>query len=140
MWLFIEPNDVWLFRDGKPFDAGADHRARTFFPPTPSTLQGAIRRKVLTLYNIDFARYRQRDVDQSVADQVGLPPVYEVVAGQSTVKPGALGTLRLRGPFVARRETTGIVPYFPCPADMVKTEDEVVPQAGAHQRFRGELA
>lgn len=47
MRLFIRPVDVWLFRDGKPFDAASDHRARSLFPPYPSTMQGVIRSKAL---------------------------------------------------------------------------------------------
>jgi CRISPR-associated protein Cmr3 len=43
MQLFLEALDVWLFRDGRPFDAGSDHRARSLFPPYPTVIQGVIR-------------------------------------------------------------------------------------------------
>ncbi|HXG18262.1 MAG TPA: type III-B CRISPR module-associated Cmr3 family protein, partial [Methylomirabilota bacterium] len=43
MYLFLEAIDVWLFRDGRPFDARSDHRAESLFPPYPSVMQGAIR-------------------------------------------------------------------------------------------------
>ena len=31
-WLFIEPTDVWFFRDGRPFPTGGGHTARGIFP------------------------------------------------------------------------------------------------------------
>lgn len=43
IWLKIEPLDVLLFRDGRPFSAGEDHHATSLFPPNPSTVSGAIR-------------------------------------------------------------------------------------------------
>ena len=43
MQLFLEAVDVWLFRDGRPFDAGQDHSAVSRFPPYPTVIQGAIR-------------------------------------------------------------------------------------------------
>lgn len=119
MWLFIEPLDVWLFRDGRPFDAGSDHRASSLFPPNPTTLQGAIRSKVLSLYKVDLEDYLRRKSNSEVAQQIGWPPVLE----QGRVKEeGTLGSLQLRGPFVARREAGKVIPYFPCPADVLKAE------------------
>ena len=43
IWFMIEPLDVTLFRDGRPFTAGESSFARTLFPPNPSTLAGALR-------------------------------------------------------------------------------------------------
>lgn len=43
MRLFIEPSESLLFRTGRPFVAGENNYAETMFPPTPETLQGAIR-------------------------------------------------------------------------------------------------
>ena len=106
MWLFLEPSDVWLFRDGKPFDAGADHRANSIFPPHPTTMQGAIRRKLLVLQGVDL-------------DDQGA--VKTLVGDMTDLK-----NLQLRGPFVARCEANGVMPYFPCPADVVKADRDVV--------------
>lgn len=54
MQLFIEPVDVWLFRDGRPFDAHSDHRADSLFPPSPTVMQGVIRSHHLLVNHVDF--------------------------------------------------------------------------------------
>lgn len=112
-WVFIEPTDVWLFRDGKPFDAGSDHRARTLFPPNPTTVQGAIRSKILAASGVSLTAFAQRNPScRAVAEQIGWP--------------GDPPPFRLRGPFVARctRDPSGtirqVTPYFPLPADVVR--------------------
>ncbi|MCS7087534.1 MAG: type III-B CRISPR module-associated protein Cmr3 [Thermoflexales bacterium] len=99
--LFLTPVDVWLFRDGKPFDAGTDHHARSLFPPFPTVTQGAVRSHYLTLKGVDLN-------DANAVQQA---------VGTST----DFGSLRLRGPFVARRENGRLVRYFPLPADAVIT-------------------
>jgi CRISPR-associated protein Cmr3 len=48
MRIFIEPAEPLLFRTGRPFDAGETNYAQTLFPPTPETLQGAIRAAIAT--------------------------------------------------------------------------------------------
>jgi CRISPR-associated protein Cmr3 len=48
MRLFIEPVEPLLLRTGRPFDAGADNIAESLFPPTPETIQGAIRATLAT--------------------------------------------------------------------------------------------
>ncbi len=104
MQLFLEPVDVWLFRDGKPFDAGSDHRARSLFPPSPHVMQGVIRSHHLVVKGVDL---RDR---QAIAAAVG------------TVKD--FRGLRLRGPFIAKKEGRNgeIVRYFPVPADVIPDE------------------
>jgi CRISPR-associated protein Cmr3 len=111
MRLFIEPTDVWLFRDGKPFDAGSDHRARSLFPPFPSTMQGAIRSKTLALSGVDLDDYaHRRSSAEAIASVIGWP-------GEG------FGRLQLRGPFIARRENDRIIRYFPRPFDLVQVEN-----------------
>ncbi|MBV9713471.1 MAG: hypothetical protein JO011_21410 [Ktedonobacteraceae bacterium] len=53
MRIFIQPCEVLLFRTGHPFNAGENHYADTLFPPTPETLQGAIRATIATCWNPD---------------------------------------------------------------------------------------
>jgi CRISPR-associated protein Cmr3 len=43
MRIFIEPVEPLLFRTGRPFVAGEYNFAASLFPPTPETLQGALR-------------------------------------------------------------------------------------------------
>lgn len=105
MELFLEPVDVWLFRDSKPFDAGSDHRARSLFPPYPSVMQGVIRSHHLVVKRIDL---RNR---QAIAAEVGTAEEFK--------------NLRLRGPFIGREENGRLIRYFPVPADVIpdgKTE------------------
>lgn len=98
MRLFLEPIDVWLFRDGRPFDSGSDHRAESLFPPFPSVIQGAIRSHHLVVKGVDL-----RD-PQAIAAAVGTATCYR--------------DLRIRGPFLTRRDNDGaITRYLPAPAD-----------------------
>lgn len=109
MALFLEPLDVWLFRDGRPFDAGDDHYARTLFPPFPTVTQGVIRSHHLRVKGIDL------NDKLAVAQTVGTATSY--------------GALRLRGPFVARRTSDIVTRYFPLPADAVPAANGMVKPA-----------
>jgi len=98
MYLFLEPIDVWLFRDGRPFDAGSDHRAESLFPPFPSVIQGAIRSHHLVVKKVNLQD------PQAIAAAVGTATCYK--------------DLRIRGPFLARWDDNGAVTrYLPAPAD-----------------------
>ena len=99
MQLFIQPLDVWLFRDGRSFNAGSDHRAKSLFPPFPTVIQGALRSNQLALQNIPL------DNKELIAGTVG------------TVDD--LKDLVLRGPFVAAKKDGKITRYFPQPQDAV---------------------
>jgi CRISPR-associated protein Cmr3 len=108
MKLFIEPVDVWLFRDGKPFNRGSDHRARSIFPPLPTVMQGVIR-----THHIE----RNGGIPAYLAGQ--LWEVMQVVGEPGHLPPD---TFRLRGPFLARHIRTpgslhDVDMYFPLPAD-----------------------
>lgn len=121
MQLFIEPMDVWLFRDGKPFDARSDHRAKSIFPPYPSVMQGVIRSHQLVVKEIELGD------SKAIAEAVGT----------STDFKG----LHLRGPFLARWEgkngSRKLVRYFPVPADVAPFGDGYRAQKPA---LRSELA
>jgi CRISPR-associated protein Cmr3 len=113
-WLFIEPQDVWLFRDGRPFDAGVDHGARSLFPPTPNTVQGIIRSRYLVEQDVDFQEYADRDSAlQTVGEAIGWPG-------------DGYGRMRLRGPLVSRWDEGNqtLVRYVPLPADVVKVGND----------------
>ncbi len=103
MQIVIRPMDVWLFRDGRPFTAGEDHLADSVFPPSPFTLQGAIRTKVLVDAGVDLVEFAQ-----------GGSPHAAVGYGDN------VGTFRLRGPLLAYRQEDGWERLIPLPADVVK--------------------
>lgn len=110
MDLIIRPVDVWLFRDGRPFSAGEDHDARSIFPPTPFTLQGAIRTRVLIdkgLNPTNFARLRQPDPEIGYGDN--------------------FGSLTLSGPMLAYKKEDGEWErLIPMPADLIKTDKALI--------------
>jgi len=103
MQIVIRPMDVWLFRDGKPFTAGEDHIAESTFPPSPFTLQGAIRTKVLADKGINLSKFASRG-----------QPDYEVGYGDY------FGNLRLRGPLLMRCKDGKWERLIPIPADVVE--------------------
>lgn len=97
--LFLRPLDVWLFRDGRPFDAGSANRAESLFPPYPTVIQGAFRTHKLLLHGVDLTD------TTAIEKLVGKPDEY--------------GSLQLRGPFLAKRDGQNITRYFPQPADAI---------------------
>lgn len=105
--LFIEPLDVWLFRDGRPFTAGADHHARSVFPPSPRTLYGALRTKLL----FDAVERGEGSLnDQGFVER-------------TVGRPDDLDRLTLRGPWLGRRNGNGRVErYFPAPLDLARID------------------
>ena len=108
--LFLQPVDVWLFRDGRPFDAGSAHRAESMFPPYPTVIQGAFRTHKLILAGINLGD-RSDANKQTIANLVGGPDTF--------------GSLELRGPFLARRENGKPVRHFPQPADAIVEKDKI---------------
>jgi CRISPR-associated protein Cmr3 len=103
MQIVIRPMDVWLFRDGKPFTAGEDHIAESTFPPSPFTLQGSIRTKVLADKGINLSKFASQG-----------QPDHEVGYGDY------FGKLRLRGPLLMRCKDGKWERLIPIPADVVK--------------------
>ena len=95
--LFIEAVDVWLFRDGRPFDASSYHRAESMFPPYPTVIQGALRTYELLRRDVNL------NDPQAVQSAVGTADDMQ--------------ELKLRGPFVAKRVNGLLTRYFPQPAD-----------------------
>ncbi len=100
--LFLTPVDVWLFRDGRPFDVG--QRAESLFPPYPTVVYGAIRSHYLTVKQIGLWR--------------GNPDI-EITVG----KPENYNLLHLRGPFLAENKNGKVTRYFPQPADAFSVDN-----------------
>lgn len=104
----IEPIDVWLFRDGRPFSAGSDVWARSLPMPSAFTLLGALRTFFLTQAGISPRDFYEGNVPWALKAQWG--------------GPGAdAGQLRLRGPFWYRNGQL----YFPTPADLVRVQGKL---------------
>lgn len=113
--IFIEPLDVLLFRESKPFSGGEDHLARSIFPPPPSTIYAAVRSYLLSLHYGRFEAFKEgRGVSTDLAEEIGSSECF--------------GTLKLNRLFVARKKTTpdterqGIVIelLYPMPSDVAK--------------------
>ena len=111
MRLFIEPSDVWLFRDGRPFDALSDHRAVSLFPPLPTVLQGALRAYHLGVRGVTIQQYLAGGT--AVEGEIG--------------KPGELPPFQMQGPFIAQMDGSDTVRYFPLPRDAQRRGDGYVP-------------
>jgi CRISPR-associated protein Cmr3 len=95
--LFLEPVDVWLFRDGKPFSANDDHFADSIFPPLPTVVQGAIRSHYLVTEKVPLAKANRSEIARKVGTATNFLD------------------LRIKGPFLCK----GRELYFPLPADVV---------------------
>ncbi len=107
VWVFIEPSDVTLFRDARPFDAGASYMARGMFPPLPETLQGAVWTYKLETRNTNWQEYRShagehRNLEEAAS---GAPARYEI-----------------QGPFPAERHNGEYTRLYPVPLDLMQYE------------------
>jgi CRISPR-associated protein Cmr3 len=96
MWLLIEPTDVWMFRDGKPFSAGDSHTAQSLFPPTAFAIQGMLRTLLMMRRGQDFGMDERRDLVVS------------------------LDGFKMHGPYLVRKDkyTAQWERVFPLPADV----------------------
>lgn len=104
MDLVIEPFDVWLFRDGRPFTAGENHLARSLFPPSPQTLYGVLRSKLAT--------------ERALAE--GLTGPFDAETLERLVgNPSDFGRFQLRGPWLARYVDQRWHRLVPAPRDVL---------------------
>lgn len=117
MWLRLEPLDVLMFRDSRPFTGGESHRARSVFPPSPLTFQGAIRsvllKEALSQEGKEFAEYRD-----SLVNGGGDETIQRICAELGTGKDP--GRLMFTGPFLSR-DGEGLL--FPVPRDLIACPD-----------------
>lgn len=118
MWLFLEALDAWMFRDGKPFNAGEGHLASSIFPPTAHTIQGALRTLLLDHLGVDLDAYLAGEAHSDVYELLGNP--------RDSQNP--LGSFWMLGPFVAKRygddpDHDPIERYIPLPQDVTATKD-----------------
>ncbi|MBL8144951.1 MAG: type III-B CRISPR module-associated protein Cmr3 [Anaerolineae bacterium] len=111
-WYFIEPCDVWMFRDSKPFAAGQSFVARSQFPPTPQTMQGVVRTSYLEAQNVDWQAFGRGEIETLVGTSASLSDEFN-----------------LTGPLVAKMvedKTHKIAarPFIPAPLDLVRSKSD----------------
>ena len=102
MILFLQANDTFFFRDGRPFTKGDQFEGYSIFPPLPSTILGALR----TAY---------------IAEHGNLSAFYAEKMAMTIGTPDSLGSISLNGVFLADRESTI---YYPIPLDLVVKKND----------------
>lgn len=115
-WLFIQANDVLMFRDSRPFAAGQNFRARSLFPPTPRTMQGVIRSHYLEMREVEWAAFAKNQIAPEIRKAIG--------------SPDSLGELTLSGPFVAQETNGEIIRLVQAPFDLMQPK----PGTGTEER------
>ena len=103
--ITIEPNDVLLFRDLKPFTAGEAHIARSTLP-LPQTIAGALRTKILI----------ENDFSEEAKEVVG----YENRQWKASRRVYSRCKFTIVGTFLSRRDrkTKKDIELFPLPFDI----------------------
>lgn len=116
MRIFIEPTEPLLFRTGRPFHAGENNFAESMFPPTPETLQGALRAMIAAQWgkaHTDKVRtmneiFNEDDIVRLIGKRIGDRNVY----GQFRITGLTLGH--------RDRETKKVVRLFPAPTHLIQ--------------------
>lgn len=103
-WYFIEPSDVWFFRDAFPYAPGNSGTSHNIFPPSPQTLAGAFRSYLLAESGAgwDYTRLhtsQATEIKKAIGDSADA------------------GDFRMRGPYLALRTSTYTMPLVSMPAD-----------------------
>ena len=112
MRIFIEPTEPLLFRTGRPFNAGESNFADSIFPPTPETMQGAMRAMIAVHWSKGDSN-RPRTLDELFQPQSDL---VKLIGSRATY-----GRFRITGLTLARRnlDTRNIERLFPAPAHLI---------------------
>lgn len=119
----LVPDDVLFFRDGKPSTQGQDHALRSLFPPSPTTIYGALRSHLLRSSGVELAGLNESTWSPRVgalAEQLG--------------PWGGFGSLAVRGPWLVRGESEVLLP---APLDLAILEEQKTPSE--EERKVGEL-
>ncbi len=103
-WLGLDPNDILFFRGPEPFNAGESGYVKSEFPPTPRTLQGALRAAFLEANGVDINEYVRGDATDPIVEALGR--------ADEEIK------LDLRGPYLTRDGGLCV----PAPLDLVERD------------------
>ncbi|HEY4036837.1 MAG TPA: type III-B CRISPR module-associated protein Cmr3 [Ktedonobacteraceae bacterium] len=111
MRIFIEPTEPLLFRTGRPFNAGEDNFAESVFPPTPETLQGALRAAIAVQWG-----QQQSPPKTSLSEIFEDSKLKELIGDYNTY-----GRLRITGLSLGRRrkQDRTVERLFPAPAHII---------------------
>ena len=119
MIIFISFFDSMLFRKCMPFDAGIHRMVTSFYPPTPTTIQGAIRSLIISKNNVNFSDWEnfiKYNKTENHLNNEKLLKLKDLIGDTES-----LGKLILKGPFIAKKlENNRFKLYFDVPLDLVK--------------------
>lgn len=112
MKIFIEPNDILMFRDGRPFAGGDDHFARGTFPPSPSTIYGSLRSHILSTNWPEYNKFASHpdQIPENIKKEIGTPE--------------CTGSLTISQLSIAKRDKNDIEQFFPIPTDVVQNKGD----------------
>ncbi len=113
MRIFIQPCEVLLFRTGHPFNAGENHYADTLFPPTPETLQGAIRATIATYWN----------PDKTLAEVFQEPELVALIGDQEHYGRFSITSITVGRRLKDAHPTSPVERLFPIPAHFLAEEN-----------------
>ena len=107
MKIYLQPNDTFFFRDGRPFTKGEQSEGHSIFPPLPSTVLGGLR----TAYIAEFGDL-SLFYSGKMQGLIGTPK-------------SLCNAIRLRGIFFASSRENQLELFLPVPLDLVyKKSDE----------------
>lgn len=110
MRIFLEPTEPLLFRTGRPFDAGESGYADTLFPPTPDTIQGALRAAIAGHWD------RSKTLEEVFAQR----EVRDLIGDRQSY-----GRFRITGMALGRRTANDTIErLFPPPAHLIQLADQ----------------
>lgn len=101
MKLFLQPNDTFFFRDGRPFTKGEQSEGHSIFPPLPSTVLGALRSAYIAEFG-DLSLF----YSGGMRDTIGTPE-------------SLCNAIRLRGVFLSDNRDNRTEMFFPLPLDLI---------------------
>ena len=116
MRIFIEPTEPLIFRTGRPFTAGENTFAESNFPPTPETLQGALRAAIA----VQWGQTQNPPLGNlaSIFEKEAL----EKLIGKRSGERDTYGQFRITGLTLGRRQslTSKIERLFPPPSHIIQ--------------------
>lgn len=125
MRLFVIPAEPLLFRrTGRSFSAGESGYADTLFPPTPETIQGAIRAAIATHWDRTLTiaeAFQQKDFVDLIGSgaQYGRFRITSIALGRR--KEGGTVERLFPAPAFLQKDTKGIVSLQPKQLDNVQS-------------------